>query len=130
MSIDVVANFLTIIRNGIIARKRKVYVPHSAFKEKVIVALKSEGYINDFVVKEIENKKNIEIFLKYYRGESVIHEITRISKPSRRVYEKSKSINSVIGGLGVSLLSTSYGIMADRQARQKGVGGEVICHVW
>ena len=130
MSIDVVADFLTIIRNGIIAGKRKVLVPHSVFKEKVLVVLKEEGYLSDFVSKEIKNKRYFEVSLKYYRGESVIHEIKRISKSSRRVYEKTKNITSVIGGLGVSVLSTSFGIMTDRQARQKGIGGEIVCHVW
>jgi len=131
MSIDSIGDFLTIIRNGVFAVKRQVTVPYSNLKHQIAQVLKSEGFITDVVVETNENKhKNLIIHLKYADGESVIHEITRISSPGLRRYEGATSIKPVIGGLGISVLTTNRGIMTNKKARALGVGGEIICTVW
>ena len=130
MSVDVIGDFLTVIRNGIKVYKRSVMVPNSNLKSNVAEVLKNEGYIKDYKTTEEEGKKYLTIYLKYVDGQSAISEISRVSKPSCRHYENVANITSVIGGLGISILSTSSGIMTDRQAKKQTVGGEVICHVW
>lgn len=130
MSIDTVSDFLTIIRNGLSINKKSVVVPFSNFKIEIAKVLKDEGYIRDYKEQEIENKRYLAIFLKYVNGESVIHEIKRISRPGRRHYESTSEIEPVIGGLGISILTTSSGVMTDRQARKLGIGGEIVCNVW
>jgi len=131
MSIDTMGNFLTIIRNGIMASKRNVIAPYSKMKFEVAKILKQEGFIRDVVVEENGSiKKDIKVFLKYVDGESVIHEITRISKPSKRYYARSNELKPVIGGLGISVLTTGQGILTDKKAKELSVGGEVICTVW
>jgi small subunit ribosomal protein S8 len=130
MSRDTISDFLTIIRNGLMVNKRSVILPSSNLKIEIAKVLKEEGYIRDFKISEEDSKKKLTILLKYVDGESVIHEITRVSTPGCRQYENSKSISTVIGGLGISILTTSSGIITDRQAKKLGVGGEVICHVW
>lgn len=130
MSIDVIGNFLTVVRNGLNVRKRTVTVPSSKLKEGIAGVLKQEGYLKDFNVSTENNKSLLTMTLKYVKGESVIHEIGRISKPSCRRYEGYKTLKPVIGGLGISILSTSSGIVTDRQAKKMGVGGEVLCYVW
>ena len=131
MSIDSIGNFLTEIRNALLVSKRSVEVPFSKMNKAISNVLKEEGYVRDF--KKVDGERDIQrliINLKYVKGESVIHELKRISKPSRRNYEGVKKITSVIGGLGISILTTSNGIITDREARKRGIGGEVICHVW
>ena len=131
MSVDSIGDFLTVVRNGLMVGKRFVVVPSSKVKVNIAAVLKDEGYIKDFkAVAEENNKASLTIFLKYVNGESTINEITRISKPSRRCYERLNTLTSVVGGLGISILTTSSGIMTDRQAKKLGIGGEVICHVW
>lgn len=130
MSRDVIGDFITIIRNGLKVGKKSVVIPCSKLKIEIAKVLRDEGYIKDFKITEDDSKKNLIVFLKYVNGESVIHEITRISRPGRRHYERAKSTKSVIGGLGISILTTSSGLVTDRQAKKLGVGGEVICHVW
>ena len=131
MSIDSVGNFLTEIRNALLISKRSVKVPFSKMNVAIVDVLKEEGYIRDFKKVEEDGCRNsLLINLKYVKGESVIHELKRISKPSRRSYEGSGNLTSVIGGLGISILTTSSGLMTDREARKRGIGGEVICHVW
>jgi small subunit ribosomal protein S8 len=130
MSIDTIGDFLTAIRNTLMVGKRSVAISHSQQKEAIASVLKNEGFIKDFSVETIDNKPMLSIALKYVAGEPVIHELNRVSKPSRRHYENSRSITSVTGGLGVSILTTSKGVMSDRQAKDLGIGGEVICHVW
>lgn len=131
MSIDTMGDFLTAIRNALMVSKRTVTVPFSKMKMGVAQVLKDEGFIRDFEKVEGEGvKSSLVLRLKYVAGESVIHEITRVSRPGRRQYENLKNMQKVIGGLGVSILSTNAGIMADKKARKLSVGGEVICHVW
>ncbi|MBU1007469.1 30S ribosomal protein S8 [Candidatus Dependentiae bacterium] len=131
MSVDTMGDFLTAIRNALMVSKRTVIVPFSNMRFGVAQVLKEEGYIRDFKKAVGErNRSFLELYLKYVGGESVIHEIKRISRPGRRHYSGLKGVTPVIGGLGISILSTNQGIIADKQARKMSVGGEVICHVW
>jgi small subunit ribosomal protein S8 len=130
VSKDVIANFLTIVRNGIARSKSYVTSDYSSFRYEIAKILKEEGYITDVLVIDQEDQKKLKIVLKYVEGESVIHEITRISKPSRRIYKSVDNIKPVIGGLGVSILTTSKGIMTDKSAQKERIGGELICTVW
>ena len=131
MSIDVIGNFLTIIRNALMVGKRRATMFSSNEKLGIAKVLKDEGFIRDFEKFE-DDKKSLflTIHLKYVNGEPAINEITRISTPGRRYYEGTKNMTSVIGGLGVSILTTNKGIITDKQAKQLSVGGEVLCHVW
>jgi small subunit ribosomal protein S8 len=131
MSRDTIGDFLTIIRNGIMASKRNVVAPYSNMRLELVKLLKQEGFIKDFVVQEIDPiKKDIKVLLKYIDGESVIHEITRVSRPGKRQYTGVSELKPVIGGLGISILSTSKGILTDKKAKELSIGGELICTVW
>lgn len=131
MSRDIIGDFLTVIRNALLVYKRNVIVPSSTVKVAIAQVLKNEGFIKDFqVVQKDKGKAFLDISLKYVNGQSAINEILRVSKPGCRVYERSNNITQVIGGLGISLLTTNRGIMTDRQARELAVGGEIICHIW
>ncbi len=132
MSIDTIGNLLTSIRNGLMASRPYVLVPHSQLKHEIVNILKQEGFIkNCQLIEEAGTvKKELKIFLKYVDGESVIHEITRISTPGRRSYAGAGNIKPVIGGLGLSIVTTSNGVMSHKSARALGIGGEIICTVW
>jgi small subunit ribosomal protein S8 len=130
MSIDAIGDFLTIIRNGLMVSKRSVEVPYSALKLEITKILEQEGFIKGFIVSEQDNHKTIKVALKYVNGESVIHELTRVSKPGRRVYCKLNNLSPIIGKLGISVLSTNKGVMTDKKAQALSVGGEIICSVW
>lgn len=130
MSIDSIGDFLAIIRNGIMSSKLFVMAPYSKVKAEVAEILKSEGFIKDFVITDEDGKKSVKIFLKYVHGESVIHELKRVSTPGRRSYKGAANIKPVIGGLGLSILTTSKGIISHKKAKELGVGGEIICTVW
>ncbi len=132
MSVDSIADFITIIRNGVMVSKPFVIARYSKMCYSIAQILKNEGFIHDFVIVNTDSdvKKMLKIVLKYVDGEAVIHEIQRISKPGRRVYAGSKQIKPVIGQLGVSILTTSRGVIANQKAKQLSVGGEVICTVW
>ena len=131
MSIDSIGNFLTIIRNGLMVSKPSVTAPYARMSQDIANVLKEEGFIRDFVISTDDaGKKSLKIVFKYVDSESVIHEITRKSKPSRRVYVGTQKIEPVISGLGVSILTTSKGVMSHKKAESLGVGGELICTVW
>lgn len=131
MSRDIIGDFLTVIRNALLVYKRNVIVPSSTVKIAIAQVLKDEGFIKDFqAVQEDNGKTSLNISLKYVNGQPSINEILRVSKPGCRFYERSSNITQVIGGLGVSILTTNRGIMTDRHARELAVGGEVICHIW
>ncbi len=136
MSIDTIGDFLTIIRNGLQRAKPFVFCPYSRQKESILQTLKDEGFIREFaVVADNDSKKSIKVYLKYVNGESVIHELKRMSCPGCRQYVQvaakgTFAIKPVIGGLGISILTTSKGIMTHKKARELGVGGEIICTVW
>ena len=129
---DPIADFLTRIRNGLAAKKRWVDVPSSSLKKRISLVLKEEKYINDFFfIKSDGNKEKIRIFLKYdYNGDPVIENIKRVSKPGLRVYVGAGEAPRVLDGLGVSIISTSKGVLSNKKAKQLGVGGELLCEVY
>jgi len=126
---DPIADMLTRIRNGQSARKVSVSMPASKSKEAVAKVLQDEGYITGFVTVGEGVLKELTVELKYFDGVPVIENIQRSSKPGLRIYRGKDELPKVLGGLGVSIVSTSAGVMSDRQAREKGIGGEVICVV-
>lgn len=133
MSVDTIGNFLTIIRNGVATSKRAVKAPYSRIKYNVAQILKNEGFIRDVIIESAPEGtfgKVLRVDLKYVEGESVIHDLKRISLPGRRVYQGINKLRPVIGGLGISILTTSKGIMTDKEAKKRSLGGEVICTVW
>ena len=126
---DPISDMLTRIRNGQKARKLSVSMPASKAKEAVASVLKDEGYITDYSVAGEGATKELSVELKYFEGVPVIERIQRASRPGLRIYRGKEKLPKVLGGLGVDIVSTSAGVMSDRQAREKGIGGEVICIV-
>lgn len=124
---DPIADMLTRIRNGQSTQKAEVSMPSSRLKLAIAKVLKEEGYIADFLVNEAPVKKTLTIQLKYYEGRPVIARIDRYSSPGLRQYRPVGQIPKVMGGLGTAIVSTSKGVMTDRQARADGVGGEILC---
>jgi small subunit ribosomal protein S8 len=128
---DPIADMLTRLRNANTAYHDSVSMPHSKIKAGIAEILKQEGYIADFAVDEAEVGKTLTLQLKFGPGrERSIAGVRRVSKPGLRVYAKSTSLPRVLGGLGVAIISTSSGLLTDRQASKKGVGGEVLAYVW
>ena len=128
---DPVADFLTCIRNAIGAKHRKVDVPASRLKTEIAKVLLRERFINNFKTIEDARQGVLRVYLKYTNDEtSVISGLKRVSTPGRRVYVGKERIPRVMGGLGVSVVSTSRGLMTDREARDAGLGGELVCQVW
>ena len=128
---DPLGDMLTRIRNGQRAHKSMVVSPASKHRAAVLDVLEREGYIRGYLEREFdEGKAELEIELKYYEGEPVIREISRVSKPGRRVYSGIKDLPKVYNGLGISILSTPRGVMSDSEARVANVGGEVLCKVF
>jgi len=126
---DPVADMLTRIRNAQQAKKSDVTMPSSKVKLSIANVLKNEGYIATYTVSDVDGKSVLSIALKYFEGKPVISKIDRVSRPGLRVYKSAKDLPKVIGGLGVAIVSTSKGVMADRKARELGQGGEVLCSV-
>lgn len=128
---DPIADLLTRIRNGAMAKLQKVDIPSSNMKVGIVSVLKNEGFIKNYKVISDQKQGILRIYLKYINeNDSVITEIKRISKPGGRRYVKSDEIPKVKQGLGVAILSTSKGLLTDKVAREAGVGGELICTVW
>lgn len=129
--VDPIGDMLTRIRNGQMRSSTTVRVPASKFRVKILDVLRDEGYILNYKLSADKNKKNnISVDLKYNKGIPVIREITRISKPGRRVYTKADSIPRIQNGLGIAIMSTSKGIMTDNDARKENLGGEILCKVF
>lgn len=126
---DPISDMLTRIRNGQKARKLTVSMPASNAKEAVAKVLQDEGYITGYSVEGEGATKELRVELKYFEGVPVIEKIQRASRPGLRIYRGKEELPKVLGGLGVAIVSTSAGVMSDRQAREKGIGGEVICVV-
>ncbi len=127
---DPIADMLVRIRNAAAVGKPTVKMPSSKIKAAIAGVLKSEGYITDFRASPTENNKaELEIVLKYFEGKPVIDKLSRVSRSGLRQYRGKDELPKVLGGLGVAIISTSKGIMTDAQARQQGVGGEVLCFV-
>jgi small subunit ribosomal protein S8 len=126
---DPIADMLTRIRNGQSARKLQVTMPESKQRVALAVVLEREGYIEGFERVPGEGLKSFTITLKYFEGRPVIEDLRRVSRPGLRVYRAKGHIPKVRGGLGVAVLSTSRGVLTDREARQQGVGGEIMCYI-
>jgi small subunit ribosomal protein S8 len=126
---DPIADMLTRIRNGQKAQKSSVSMPASRQKRAIATVLKDEGYIANFSEAQVDGKQTLTVELKYHQGEPVIISLQRVSRPGLRVYRGKDDLPKVHGGLGVAVVSTSEGVMSDREARRRGFGGEVICTV-
>jgi small subunit ribosomal protein S8 len=127
---DPLGDLLTRIRNAQMRNKSKVSSPNSRLRESVLEVLKSEGYIRGYAVVEKDGRSEIEVELKYFDGEPVIREIERVSKPGRRVYTSVRNLPRINNGLGVAIVSTPKGVMADHDARDANVGGEILFTVF
>ncbi|HTN73776.1 MAG TPA: 30S ribosomal protein S8 [Pirellulaceae bacterium] len=131
MMTDPLADMLTRIRNAVRVERPHVDMPLSKVKRGVAEVLKREGYIWDWKEVEAEPAPQLRIELKYGpNGERVIQRIRRVSKPGRRIYSKAKELRPILNGLGISILSTSSGVVSDREARQRNLGGEVLCEIY
>ncbi|MGD0677904.1 MAG: 30S ribosomal protein S8 [Polyangiaceae bacterium] len=131
MMTDPIADMLTRIRNATMARHDRAEMPHSKLKEHVAGVMKSEGYLDDVRISEGEDPRTLTLVLRYGRDrESAIDGLRRVSTPGRRVYVRHDRIERVCSGMGISILSTSRGVMTDREARRQRVGGELLCEVW
>jgi small subunit ribosomal protein S8 len=126
---DPIADFLTRIRNGQRSGKTEVALPASQIKQALAKVLKDEGYIDDFAVNTTDGKATLTVRLRYYQGRPVIDRLERVSRPGLRVYKGKDDLPKVLGGMGVAIISTSKGVMTDREARASGHGGEVLCIV-
>lgn len=125
---DPISDMLTCIRNGQVSNKLSVTMPASKFKVAISDVLKREGYIKDYVIKETIKLK-LKVILKYFHGKGVIESIQRISRPSLRIYKQKHELPKVMSGLGIAIISTSRGLITDKEARKFGLGGEIICYV-
>ncbi len=131
MMTDPIADMLTRIRNAYMAGHEKVEVPSSRMKEAIARILKSEGYIKNYEFRSDNKQGILKIYLKYGpNAQRTVTGLKRISKPGLKVYAKNDELPRVLGGLGVAIISTSQGLMPDREARKAGLGGEVICYIW
>ena len=131
MMTDPISDMLARIRNGSLARHDRVEMPHSNLKKHVADVLKSEGFLDDVRESEGEGRKTLTLVLRYGKDKSsAIDGIRRVSAPGRRVYVRYDRIPRVRSGMGVSILSTSHGVMSDRTAREQKVGGELLCEIW
>jgi small subunit ribosomal protein S8 len=126
---DPIADFLTRIRNGQRSGKPQVGMPASRIKLALAKVLKDEGYIEDFAVSPDDGKPTLTVRLKYYHGRPVIDRLERVSRPGLRVYKGKDELPRILGGMGVAIVSTSRGVMTDREARAGGHGGEILCIV-
>jgi len=126
---DPIADMLTRIRNGQTSAKKSITLPSSKLKAAIANVLKEEGYISDYSIETTGNRAQMTIALKYYNGMPVIEKVKRVSRPGLRIYKSKDELPKVLGGLGITIVSTSKGVMTDRAARAIGHGGEVICTV-
>ncbi|MBI3358650.1 MAG: 30S ribosomal protein S8 [Nitrospirae bacterium] len=128
---DPIADMLTRVRNAVMRKHKGIILPHSNLKQEMARILKEEDFIRDYKVVETDGKKALKLFLKYVvKGESVIVGLKRVSKPGRRVYVKWDAVPKVKGGIGISILSTSRGLMTHKGSYLSKVGGELLCSVW
>jgi small subunit ribosomal protein S8 len=127
---DPIADFLTRIRNASRAEHEKVDIPSSKLKLRMAEILKDEGFIKNFRIIEDNKQGMLRVYLKYAGSEKIISGIVRVSRPGRRIYVTKDKIPTILGGMGVAILSTSAGVMTDRQVRKQHLGGEVLAYVW
>ena len=128
---DLIADQLTVIRNGIMAKKKSVVIKRSNLLEGIMEIIKREGFIDNYKVIEDNKQSLIKVYLKYLDdGTSVMENLQKVSRPGLRRYAPSEKVKSVLGGVGVAILSTSKGLLTDKEAKDQGVGGELICEIW
>ncbi len=127
---DPIADMLTRIRNAQAVKLEEVFVPFSKIKKRLAEILKAEGYLADFEEQEGQRGAKLRLLLKYDQGKGTITALERVSKPGRRVYSGAADLPKILQGLGISIISTSRGLMTDREARKQKLGGEVICKIW
>lgn len=127
---DPIADFMTVIRNGLMAKKENVDIPASRIAKSILEILKKNDYIDNFKLMEDESQGRLRVYLKYISGKPVITKLQRISKPGLRIYVRRDKIPRVLRGRGIAIISTSKGILTDKEAREQKLGGEVICYVW
>ena len=127
---DPISDMIARITNGQMRSFKKIEMPSSVFKVKILNVLKNEGFIHDYFLEENKEKSNVTINLKYKMGTPVINNIQRISKPGRRIYSSAESLPKINNGLGVAIISTPKGVMSDIDARKQNIGGEIICKVF
>lgn len=131
MVTDKIADMITRIRNGYMARKLTVDIPHSNLLIEIAKVMQEESYIESFSVeKSDEDQKTLSVKLKYLAGIPVVHSLKRISKPGLRIYKHAKELHPILSGMGISILSTSKGIMTNKQAKKQNMGGEVLIELW
>ncbi len=131
MSTDKIADLLTRIRNAYLAKRKQVVAPYSRLKEEIVKILVAEKYLESYQVEKDEaGFKQLVMVLKYVDGKPVLHQLKRISKPGLRIYTPSHKITPVLSGYGISLISTSKGLMTNKQAKKQNLGGEVLCELW
>ncbi len=128
---DPISDFLTRMRNALLAKHDRLDVPHSKVKRNMCALLKSEGFIEDFEVVEDPPQNSIRVYLRYDNdGVPAARFLKRVSKPGRRVYCGADEVKPVLNGMGVAIVSTSRGLLSDRQAREQRIGGEILCELW
>ncbi len=128
---DPISDFLTRMRNALLAKHDRLDVPHSKLKRNMCALLKNEGFIEDFEIVEDPPQDTIRVYLRYdNEGVPAARLLRRVSKPGRRVYRGADGIKPVLNGLGVAIVSTSKGLLSDRQAREQRIGGEILCELW
>jgi small subunit ribosomal protein S8 len=127
---DPISDLLTRIRNAAKAKKVRVDIPSSNMKKNLVEILKQQKFIEDYEVLEDKKQNVLRIKLKYFNGESAISGLQRISTPGLRVYKPADSLPRVLNGLGIAVISTSKGLMTDKEAKSKALGGEIVCHIW
>ena len=127
---DPIADMLTVIRNGILVRREKVDTPHSKLKVSILEILRRSNFIDNYEVTEDGNKKRLQIGLLYDSDKPAIEGLRRVSKPGLRVYMNNKELSKFFGSRGISVISTPEGVMTSQQAWKKGIGGELLCHIW
>ena len=127
---DPIADFLTRIRNASKAKKLRVDIPASSMKKNLAEILKKQNFINDYSIVEDNKQDVIRVELKYSNGMPAINGLKKISKPGLRVYKKSADLPRVLNGLGIAVISTSKGLLTDKEARTQAMGGEVVCYIW
>ena len=128
---DPIADMLTVIRNASFAKKDVVEVKNSGFTEEIVKVLKKEGFISNYKLMKDSKQGLLRIYLRYSKsGAPALLGVKRISKPGLRIYKKADELPKVYGGLGIAIVSTSKGVMADNEAREKKIGGEIICQAW
>ncbi|MCK9210569.1 MAG: 30S ribosomal protein S8 [Ignavibacteriaceae bacterium] len=127
---DPIADLLTRIRNAVKAQKRRVDIPFSTQKKNIVEILKAQNFIVDYQIVEDDKQNILRVFLRYTNGVSALSGLQRISKPGLRIYSQKENLPRVLNGYGISIISTSKGLLTDKQAKREAVGGEVICKIW